>query len=138
MAKDEDPKLIIDNDWKRQAQEEKKRLAEKEKAEAQEKQPSRPEVTGRGQLPSASFEALISTFATQTLLALGLMEHPSMGRMINLDLAKFNIDLLGIIEEKTKGNLSQEEKEVLDQTLHQLRMAFVEVAAAHAGPIGSQ
>jgi hypothetical protein len=140
---DEKSKIFIDDDWKRQAQEEKHRLAEQEKAKQEAKKAEKAEAgqdsSGKpGRLPSASFEALVSTFATQTLLALGLMEHPSMGRMVNLELAKLNIDMLAIIEEKTKGNLSAHEKEVLDQTLHQLRMAFVEVASAQTGPIGAQ
>jgi len=141
---DDKGKIFIDDDWKRQAQEEKHRLAEQEKAKQEAKKAEKAEgaqgsSTGRpGRLPSPSFEALVSTFATQTLLALGLMEHPSMGRMVNLELAKLNIDMLSIIEEKTKGNLSAQEKEVLDQTLHQLRMAFVEVAASQTGPIGAQ
>jgi len=137
MADTDNPKLFIDDDWKKQAQEEKKRLAE------QEKKPEKP-AAGESKpgepyrLPKPSFEALLSTFTTQTLLALGLVEHPEMGRVVNLDLAKFNIDLLAIIEEKTKGNLTSEEKGFLDNTLHQLRMAFVEVASMPAGPIGAQ
>ncbi len=140
---DENPKIIIDDDWKRQAQEEKRRLAEqeKEKKEAKKAEAQAGPESGAGEpghLPKASFEALVSTFATQTLLALGLMEHPSMGRMVNLELAKLNIDMLAIIEEKTKGNLTAQEKGILDQTLHQLRMAFVEVASMQSGPIGAQ
>jgi hypothetical protein len=139
---DENPKIIIDDDWKKQAQEEKHRLAEQEKAKKEAKKAEAaagPESGGKqpGHLPQASFEALVSTFATQTLLALGLMEHPSMGRMVNLELAKLNIDMLAIIEDKTKGNLTSQEKGVLDQTLHQLRMAFVEVASMQSGPIGA-
>jgi hypothetical protein len=140
---DDNPKIFVDDDWKRQAHEEKRRLAEQEKAKQEakraEKAPAGPEGAGgepRG-LPPASFEALVSTFATQTLLALGLMEHPSIGRSVNLELAKLNIDMLAVIEEKTKGNLSSQEKVILDQTLHQLRMAFVEVASAQTGPIGA-
>ena len=142
MADADKPKIFVDDDWKRQAHEEKRKLAEQKKKEepeggpAGEKRRARP--TGEaGELPKADFEVLVSTFATQALLYLGAVEHPNMGRVVNLDAAKFNIDLLVVIEEKTKGNLSAHEKEVLDQTLHQLRMMFVEVASMNAGPIGS-
>ena len=45
----------------------------------------------------------------------------------DLEAAKFNIDMLAMLEEKTKGNLSPEEAGLLEQTLHQLRMAFVQL-----------
>lgn len=133
MADSDNPKLIIDDDWKRQAQEEKKKLAEDEK-----KAKEAPGGAGMepGQLPPPSFEFLITTFATEAFLAMGVMEHPKLGRMQNLELAKFNIDLLAVLEEKTKGNLTPQEKNLLDQTLHQLRITFVEVASMKGGPIG--
>ena len=51
--------------------------------------------------------------------------------MINLDMAKHQIDILGILEEKTKGNLSDEEKHLLDAALYETRMRYVSVAAQH-------
>ena len=53
-----------------------------------------------------------------------------------LELAKHMIDTLGVLEEKTKGNLSSEEAQMLTSTLHQLRMAYLSIqqdAAAAAG-----
>jgi hypothetical protein len=145
MTDSDSPKIFIDDDWKRQAQEEKKRLAEQEAQPA--KKPGAPksraaqqpaEGAAEHELPQASFETLVSTLTSQALLALGVVEHPSMGKMLNLDLAKFNIDLLEIIEEKTKGNLSEDEKRMMDQTLHQLRMMFVEISSQYAGPLGKK
>jgi hypothetical protein len=148
MAESKEPKIFIDDDWKRQAQEEKKRLAEqqekvqkKEPAKAAEEKKAESEAAEEGveqALPQASFDVLVNSFATQAMLAMGLVKHPNMGHRVNLELAKFNIDLLAVLEEKTKGNLSHEEQEMLDQVLYQLRMMFVEVSAAHAGPIGSK
>ncbi len=150
---DDKPKLHIDDDWKKQAQAEKQRLAEQEKRkqQVQDAETSRTDTTDKADnagtqqanqrhqqhLPPATFDALVSTFATQAMIAMGLIEHPEAQKMINLELAKFNIDMLGIIEEKTKGNLSEDEKKLLAQTLHQLRMAFVQVSTANAGPIGA-
>jgi hypothetical protein len=50
--------------------------------------------------------------------------------MIALDAAKAHIDLLGVVEEKTKGNLSDDEKAMLTGTLHELRLQFVEIVRA--------
>jgi hypothetical protein len=142
MADSDNPKIFIDDDWKRQAHEEKQRLAEQEKLEKEKKAAQAAETAeaaGEDQpLPPASFEILVNSFATQTMLALGMVRHPKMGQGVNLEMAKFNIDLLGVLEEKTKGNLSAEEAGMLNQVLYQLRMVFVEVSSAHAGPIGSE
>jgi hypothetical protein len=43
-------------------------------------------------------------------------------------MAKHHIDMLGVIEEKTRGNLNKEEQEMLDSALHELRMLFVQVS----------
>ncbi len=121
-----DPKIIIDNDWKQQARAEKEHLAQEEEKQ-QEK--------GVGELPPVSFTTLISSYVTQAMLALGLLEHPALNkRMVDLDLAKFNIDMLAVLEEKTKGNLSPEEKKMLDEALHQIRMAYVQLAGGQAAP----
>ncbi len=144
---DDKPKLHIDDDWKKQAQAEKQRLAEQEKHKQQAQQGQSPSqgasasakasAAENRQLPPATFESLVSTFATQAMISMGMIEHPEAHKMINLELAKFNIDMLGVIEEKTKGNLTENEKKLLSQTLHQLRMAFVQVSTAQAGPIGA-
>ncbi len=143
MAESKEPKIFIDDDWKRQAQEEKKRLAE-EQQQAKKQDSSQAETEsevgtpGEQALPPASFEILVNSFATQAMLAMGLVKHPSAGHHVNLEMAKFNIDLLTVLEEKTKGNLSHEEQAMLNQVLYQLRMMFVDVSTAHAGPIGSK
>ena len=129
-SNEEQAKIHIDDDWKTEAKKEKEKLSEKEKGA---------EGTGRGEtreLPPASFETLVSTFATQAMISMGLINHPDAQKMVNLELAKFNIDLLGVIEEKTAEKLTSDEKALLDQTLHQLRMAFVQVSSTQSGPIG--
>ncbi len=129
MAKEEEPKkIIVDEDWKQQAQREKEVLAaqeeEEKKKEAAEEEPRR-----GGPLPQGSLTALISMLATQTLFALGFLqikgEEP---REPDLDLARYNIELLGALEEKTKGNLTPEEQQLLKSTVSDLRMGFVSVA----------
>lgn len=78
-----------------------------------------------GDFPVASLEMLLMTHHTQAVMALGMMPDPMSGETsANKDAAKFHIDMLSIIEEKTKGNLTSEEAESLSSILHQLRMAF--------------
>ena len=78
-----------------------------------------------GDFPVASLEMLLMTHHTQAVMALGMMPDPMSGETsANKDAAKFHIDMLSVIEEKTKGNLTSEESESLSSILHQLRMAF--------------
>ena len=76
--------------------------------------------------PPASLEMLFMTHHTQAIMALGLVPDPVSGETSkNKSAAKFHIDMLGLIEEKTKGNLEEKESETLSAILHQLRMAFM-------------
>ncbi|MCU0722097.1 MAG: DUF1844 domain-containing protein [Planctomycetes bacterium] len=77
-------------------------------------------------LPAASFLTLVAGLSTQVLMNLGDLANPLNGkREPDLDHAKYTIDLLGVIQEKTKGNLTAEEAEVLELTLYELRMKYV-------------
>jgi hypothetical protein len=121
----EEKKIIIDEDWKKEAQREKEILAAQEEEEKK-KVEERPQ---RGPLPQGNFAALISMLTTQALFALGLLQVKGEEKKEpDLELAKYNIDMLETIEEKTKGNLSEEEQAVLENTLGQVRMAYVQVA----------
>jgi hypothetical protein len=81
------------------------------------------------QLPPPSLASIISILSTQAMVGLGAFADPedkSSGPQ--LDLARHFIDLLGVLEAKTAGNLSADEARLLASTLHELRMAFVEVS----------
>jgi hypothetical protein len=81
------------------------------------------------QLPPASFATHVNSVVTQTFMALGGMEDPrTKRRYVDLDLAKYHIDTLAVIEQKTKGNLTEDEKRLLDQGLYECRMQYVHVA----------
>lgn len=126
----ETPKIIVDTDWKSQAQAEKDRLAAAEKAKppAPDGAPSPDDPYA---LPVADFEELVRMFASQALLYLGAFPDPESGRrMVSLEAAKFNIDMLGLVEAKTKGNLAPEESQTITKVLYELRMQFVEVSRA--------
>ncbi|MHC4545887.1 MAG: DUF1844 domain-containing protein [Planctomycetota bacterium] len=127
--KKEEKKIIIDEDWKKEAQKEKEILAAQEKEEKKKKKTE--EKLHRGPLPKGNFAALVSMLVTQALFALGLLEvkgQEGQAKEPDLELAKYNIDMLETLEEKTKGNLTEEEKKVLENTLGQVRMAYVQVA----------
>jgi len=122
----DDKKIIIDEDWKQQAQKEKEKLAAQEKTE-KEKAPQ--DKSRRGPLPEGDFAALVSMLVTQALFALGLLQVKGQEeKEPDLELAKYSIDMLDTIEKKTKGNLTEEEKKVLENTLSQVRMAYVKLA----------
>ena len=115
----------IDEDWKQQAQKEKEILAAQEEAE---KEKTQEEGKHRGPLPRGNFAALVSMLVTQALFALGVLEvRGQEKREPDLEMAKYNIDMLATLEEKTKGNLTEEEKRVLENTLNEVRMAYVKV-----------
>jgi len=122
----EKQKLHVDADWKAEAQAEKERLAEDVERGSAEQQPTGPE---QRPLPQPTFTLLVQSLATQALLFMSDERDPETGRSIrNLEVAKHNIDLLEVLEEKTKGNLTEEEKKMLDTLLYQVRMAYVTAA----------
>jgi len=133
------PKLIIDTDWKSQAQAEKERLTTADKAKSA---PAAASGLGaQGGSPAGAAEAskatlfteLVRMLATQALLYMGAFPDPETGRaMVALDMAKIHIEMLADLEVKTKGNLNETEGRLLQRTVHELRMEFVEISKAVA------
>lgn len=77
-------------------------------------------------LPAITFPTFIFSLNSSVLLHLGLLEDPVSGKKTkNLPLAKQTIDILGMLEEKTKGNLATDEETMLKNILYDLRMIFV-------------
>lgn len=117
------PKLHIDSDWKAEAQREKERLARKEQERA-----AAAGERGGHELPEASFKSLVGMLASQAIMGLGAMADPQTNRVIiDLEGARFSIDLLDVLEQKTKGNLTDEEAEELRQILTELRSRYVQI-----------
>lgn len=76
----------------------------------------------------ANFIQFLYGMAAQTQIQLGLIDNPLSGKSEpNLVQAKYSIDLLGILEEKTRGNLTEEEDEYLKKILDQLRICYVDI-----------
>jgi hypothetical protein len=80
----------------------------------------------QSRLPAASFLGLANMLGVEAAMHLGLIEAgPGEERTVDLDAARHVIDLLGILQEKTRGNLAPEENTLLDNMLADLRMQFV-------------
>jgi len=152
--------LHVDTDWKKQAQEEKRKLAEQEEKRktaatapagvvpgaagtsaaaaptagpaAAARQAGGRGAAGQRELPQASFATLVQSLLTQVLFYLGDLATRGGEPMINLDMAKHNIDTLNILEDKTRGNLSDDEKRLLDAALYEARMRYVALASRYA------
>lgn len=134
--------LQVDDDWKRQAQEEKRRLAEE--AKARESTAARPEATApaaassdpsgasegrrrRRQLPDPTFAGLVQTMLTQAHYALGEYAGADGEPAVDLDAARYQLGLLDVLEARTRGNLSVDETALLDSALYELRSRYVSV-----------
>lgn len=128
MADSDQPKIIIDDDWKAQAQAEKAKLAQQEKQK--EAQKTQTGSAGSGLPDKVGFTDLVQVMASQALMYMGAPDPQTGKSIISLPMAKIHIDLLGVIEEKTKGNLSDEEAKMLRDILRELRFQFVEFSKA--------
>lgn len=76
----------------------------------------------------ASFSMLTMSIASSAAMALGLTPDPQTGKTnVDKGMARFNIDLLNVLMEKTKGNLTAEEKQFLESVVSDLQMKFVQL-----------
>jgi hypothetical protein len=90
--------------------------------------PPEPDVPGE---PRGDFARIVSSLATTAYSALGLLADPAAGpKHRDLTVARQMIDWLAVLEQKTRGNLSFEESDLLSRVLYELRLAYVEVGRA--------
>jgi hypothetical protein len=83
----------------------------------------------QGPLPEIDFTNFVLSLSTSALIQLGEIQDPFTQKAAkNLPLAKQTIDLIGMLKEKTKGNLSPEEEKVIEYVLYDLRMRYVKAA----------
>lgn len=127
----QEKKIIVDEDWKSQVQAEKEAAA-KTSEEKPNEAPTDSSGEGLGQdvpLPPASLEILIGSLATQAMVSLGIIPNPITNKPQRLpNQAKHLIDMLQVVQEKTEGNRTDDESAMLEDTIHQLRMAYVSVS----------
>jgi hypothetical protein len=81
----------------------------------------------------ASFASFMMSIASNAAASLGMMEHPATGkREVDLELGKHWIDVLGMLQQKTRGNLLPQEQQILEGLLADLRMQYVSLTNATA------
>lgn len=86
-------------------------------------------------IPAASFELLVLSLKFQAEQGLGLMQaDPEQPAEVDLALASHAIDLLGVLQEKTRGNLTMEEGRLLENTLTELRFRYAQASASGLKP----
>jgi hypothetical protein len=121
---DEEKKIIVDDDWKAEARKEKERLAQ--------------ETAKQEPLPDPNFAEVINMIAIQAMVGFGGMAGPGGERIPpNLEIAKHYVDMLQVLEDKTKGNLTDDEKNLLDQVIYEVRMRYIQSASGGAVPPGT-
>lgn len=123
MADEDGPKIIIDEDWKAQVEREREQAKQAkdetktDKGDEPKRQPKPDKVT---------LETVVSTLGMQAMMALGMFA-PKGTQEVQVDLvgAKMLIDMLMVLRDKTKGNLTPEEEGYLAQTLSDLQQGYV-------------
>ena len=90
--------------------------------------------------PALDFNALVLSLGSSALINLGEAPDPVTGKMQDPDfaLAQQSIDLLALLQEKTRGNLTEDEYRFLDTMLYDLRMRYVAASAPRGPPKAEQ
>jgi hypothetical protein len=122
-----DKRLFAEKDEDQKEQEERKEPSKEEVDEQKSRETSESvETKAEAQLPEINFATFIFSLNSSVFVHLGLIEDPATGKKDkNLSLAKQTIDILGMLEEKTSGNLSKEEENMLKNILYDLRILYV-------------
>lgn len=109
----DETKKNIDESWKDSVDSEKKEI-------------KKPEGPDNEALPEADFSFFVTTLGLQAGIFLGEIPNPATGKKEeNITQAKFIVDTLGMLQEKTKNNLTDEESQLLENILYELRMQYV-------------
>ncbi len=116
-------KKKVDEDWKRRADEEKSKTAKT----------AEPEQAKRV-YPDASIQNIVAWIAAQALVCLGEAENPlSKKKEADLGQARYLVDTLMVLKQKTKGNLTPDESRQIEAILYDMQMAFVRAAEKPKG-----
>jgi hypothetical protein len=99
---------------------------EKNKANSASEQPSTKSSESQMQMPKINFTTFVLSLNSSALVNLGIETDPITGaKSANLPIAKQTIDILAMLEEKTRGNLADDEKRLLTHVLYELRILYV-------------
>lgn len=106
----------VDDEWKHQVQKEKVKASE----QAQQTKPP---------LPPVSLTTFISGLGVEALMALGQMENPvTRKKETDLEQAKYLIDTIQMLKDKTKGNLKPDEGKMVEELVYNLQMGYVKAS----------
>jgi hypothetical protein len=85
--------------------------------------------SGAGAMPKVDFSTFVLSLGTTALYQMGLVADPASGETVEADplVAQQTVDTLEMLREKTRGNLDEEERKLIDSLLYELRMRFVEI-----------
>ncbi len=101
--------------------------SEKKEDEASVQQAVEKDTEGEGALPAINFSTFIISLSTQALMHLGEIPDPLSGNVeMDISVGKQMIDIIGVLSEKTRGNLDQGEEKLMEEILFDLRMKYVE------------
>jgi len=121
-----DKRIFSEGDEDRPTKEETKKPLDEATVDESQSAAAQEEEKTDYQLPEINFATFIFSLNHSVLVHLGVMEDPSTGKKArNLPLAKQTIDILGMLEEKTKGNLEKDEEKMLKNILYDLRMIYI-------------
>ena len=123
MAEEEKPSFTVKDKRGEERPEEEKLSPPPEKGE---KKPA-PVDDKKGKAPEITFSTFVLSLSSSAAMSMGGYQDPVSGHVPkNLEIAKQSIDILGLLAEKTKGNLNDDEQKLLDSSLYELRMRYVE------------
>jgi tRNA splicing endonuclease len=77
-----------------------------------------------------TFQTLVFSLSTTAMMQLGILSHPEGAQQKDLGAAKQTIDILEILQEKTKGNLTVEESQLLEASVYDLKMTYLKMTNA--------
>ena len=121
-----DKRIFAEGDEDQPVKEEREKPLDEVTSEESESVAAQEEERTDYQLPEINFATFIFSLNHSVLVHLGVMDDPSTGEKVkNLPLAKQTIDILGMLEEKTKGNLTEDEEKMLKNILYDLRMIYI-------------
>ncbi len=126
---EEQEKSFVVRDKRFSAKKEENEESQIKEEEKTEDTPGGDSLSQEGPLPEIDFNSFIFSLSTSALIQLGEVQDPFTQTIVkNLPLAKQTIDLIGMLRDKTKGNLTSEEEKVIDYILYDLRMRYVKAA----------
>ncbi len=122
-----DKRIFAEGDQEQEEKEDKAKSPKEEvKADEPEEAVAPEEDKTDFQLPEINFATFIFSLNSSVLVQLGVIDDPATGKKAkNLPLAKQTIDILGMLEEKTRGNLTKDEESMLKNILYDLRIIYI-------------